>query len=161
MAASTEISVTAPFAGVIVAINGGIAQPVAAGAPLVVLEAMKMEHEVLAETAGVIGELAVAVGDAVEEGQLLLKMTPGEGRAAAAPAENGAAPAGERSDLRAVRERHEIGLDAAGRTRWRAAMSTAGARRGRTSPTCWTRAASSSTGRCCSQRRSSGAAARS
>ena len=113
MAASSEISVTAPFAGVIVAIKGGSDEPVAAGAALVVLEAMKMEHEVLSETAGVIGELAVAVGDAVEEGQLLLTITPGEGLTVTPPAANGAAPAGERADLSAVRERHEIGLDAA------------------------------------------------
>ena len=113
MAASSEISVTAPFAGVIVAIKGASDEPVAAGAALVVLEAMKMEHEVLSETAGVIGELAVAVGDAVEEGQLLLTITPGGGLTAMAPAANGAVPVGERTDLRAVRERHEIGLDAA------------------------------------------------
>jgi acetyl-CoA carboxylase carboxyltransferase component len=115
MAASSEISVTAPFAGVVVAINGGRARPVAAGAPVVVLEAMKMEHEVLAETAGTIGELAVRVGDAVEEGQLLLTITPGDGLAGHEPAAGGdpAASPDERDDLRAVRERHEIGLDAA------------------------------------------------
>ena len=36
-----------------------------------------MEHEVLAETGGVVAELAVAIGDAVEEGQLLLRLEPG------------------------------------------------------------------------------------
>ncbi len=115
MAATSEISVTAPFAGVVVAINGERERAVAAGAPLVVLEAMKMEHEVLAETAGTIGELAVAVGEVVEEGQLLLTMTPGDGAAEAAngPARAAAEHAGERADLRAVHERHEIGLDAA------------------------------------------------
>ena len=113
VAASTEISVRAPFAGVVVSIGGG---HVTAGAPLIVLEAMKMEHEVLAETAGTIAELAVAVGDAVEEGQLLLRMTPGESAAAVTPNGAGADDAisvGEREDLRAVRERHEVGLDAA------------------------------------------------
>ncbi len=113
MAASTDIDVTAPFAGVVVAINGERAQQVGAGVALVVLEAMKMEHEVLAESAGVIGELAVAVGDAVEEGQLLLTMTPRDGVGARRPAVNGARPSGEREDLEAVRERHEVGLDAA------------------------------------------------
>ncbi len=113
MAASSEVSVTAPFAGVVVAINGERERSVAVGAPLVVLEAMKMEHEVLAETAGTIGELAVRVGEAVEEGQLLLTIMPGDGAAAHAPETASGAPAGERADLRAVRERHEIGLDAA------------------------------------------------
>jgi acetyl-CoA carboxylase carboxyltransferase component len=110
----TEVEVTAPFAGVVVALPGA-SGTVGAGAPLVVLEAMKMEHEVLAEQAGVIGELAVAVGEAVEEGQLLLRMTPGEagGSVDVAEADGPAVPAAEREDLRAVRERHEIGLDAA------------------------------------------------
>jgi len=113
VSASTEISVRAPFAGVVVSIGGG---HVAAGAPLLVLEAMKMEHEVLAETAGTIAELAVAVGDAVEEGQLLMRMTPGESAAAGPPEDafvGDEESAGEREDLRAVRERHEVGLDAA------------------------------------------------
>src|ERR1700740_2339825 len=113
MPASTEITITAPFAGVVVAINGGGDDPVPAGAPLLVLEAMKMEHEVLAETAGVIGELAVAIGDAVEEGQILMTMMPGGDGVAAAWAAKDSSPASERADLRAVRERHEIGLDAA------------------------------------------------
>jgi acetyl-CoA carboxylase carboxyltransferase component len=113
MPASTEIEVTAPFAGVVVAIHGGRAEEIGAGAPLVVLEAMKMEHEVLSETSGVIGELAVAVGDAVEEGQLLLRMTPADGVAAQAPAVNQAGADRGREDLQAVRARHEVGLDAA------------------------------------------------
>jgi acetyl-CoA carboxylase carboxyltransferase component len=113
MAASTEIDVIAPFAGVVVAIHGDSEQQVEANVPLIVLEAMKMEHEVLTETAGVIGELSVAVGDAVEEGQLLLRMTPTGGPVTAAPHANGLIAAGERADLRAVRERHEIGLDPA------------------------------------------------
>ncbi|HEX4436935.1 MAG TPA: carboxyl transferase domain-containing protein [Solirubrobacteraceae bacterium] len=113
MATPTDIDVMAPFAGVIVAIHPVVDARVRAGAPLVTLEAMKMEHEVLAESSGVLGEMAVAVGDAVEEGQLLLRLTPaGED---AEETEIIAAPivAGERDDLRAVRERHEIGLDAA------------------------------------------------
>jgi acetyl-CoA carboxylase carboxyltransferase component len=114
MAASSEIDVTAPFAGVVVAIHGDAAQTVGAGSPLVILEAMKMEHEVLAESDGIIGELAVSVGEAVEEGQLLLRMTAGRAGTRVERAEpDGAGPGGERADLRAVRERHEVGLDAA------------------------------------------------
>ena len=53
MAATLEHAVTAPFAGVVVAIAHARDERVGAGAALVVLEAMKMEHEVLAETDGV------------------------------------------------------------------------------------------------------------
>jgi acetyl-CoA carboxylase carboxyltransferase component len=112
MESPAELSVTAPFAGVVVSIPHARQEQVGAGAPLVVLEAMKMEHEVLAETAGVVGALAVAVGDAVEEGQLLMTLRPSVdgGAPTAGPAERD--QDGERADLHAVRERHEIGLDA-------------------------------------------------
>ena len=119
MATTDQMAVRAPFAGVVVALSGEPGQRIAAGAPVAVLEAMKMEHEVLAETGGVVAELAVAIGDAVEEGQLLLRLEPGaaDGAAAAGPGSGSAEPAapagGERDDLRAVRERHEVGLDAA------------------------------------------------
>jgi acetyl-CoA carboxylase carboxyltransferase component len=117
MASPTEHAVTAPFAGVVVAIPHAREERVGTGSALVVLEAMKMEHEVVAEIDGVVLALAVAVGDSVQEGQLLLTLEPGadagadaDGRAAR-PSEQ--RPDGERTDLRAVRERHEIGLDAA------------------------------------------------
>jgi acetyl-CoA carboxylase carboxyltransferase component len=113
MAQAPEHVVTAPFAGIVVAIPHGREEHVDAGSPLVVLEAMKMEHEVLAGVGGVVRALAVAVGDAVQEGQLLVTL---EARAGG-HVEDGRAPApspqGEREDLRAVHERHEVGLDAA------------------------------------------------
>jgi acetyl-CoA carboxylase carboxyltransferase component/biotin carboxyl carrier protein len=117
MASCTEHAVKAPFAGVVVAIAPERDQRVGAGSPLIVLEAMKMEHEVLAEIDGVVRGLAVAVGEEVQEGQLLLTLERGEDdRDGDAPPSTPAADAasgGERADLRAVRERHEIGLDAA------------------------------------------------
>jgi acetyl-CoA carboxylase carboxyltransferase component len=113
MASPSEHSVTAPFAAVVVAIPHAREEHVGAGTPLMVLEAMKMEHEVLAEIDGVLRSLAVAVGDSVEEGQLLATLEPATGeRVHTADTEERAA-GGERADVRAVRERHEIGLDAA------------------------------------------------
>jgi acetyl-CoA carboxylase carboxyltransferase component len=113
MASSTDVPVTAPFAGVVVSIPLISDELVGAGTPLVVLEAMKMEHEVLAESSGTVRDLAVAVGDVVEEGQLLLTLAPGA-PAQADPAQSPEETEGdERADLRAARERHEIGLDAA------------------------------------------------
>jgi acetyl-CoA carboxylase carboxyltransferase component/biotin carboxyl carrier protein len=112
MAVPTELSLTAPFTGVVVALPHPVSAHVAAGTALVVLEAMKMEHEVLADADGVVRELAVAIGDAVEEGQLLLTLEP-----AAPPAPDATRASeqrqGERADLLAVRARHEIGLDEA------------------------------------------------
>jgi acetyl-CoA carboxylase carboxyltransferase component len=116
-----ELIINAPFAGVVVSIAHAADEHVAAGAPLLVLEAMKMEHEVLAETAGVLRSFEVTVGDAVEEGQPLAVLDPSEpssrdnGNDAAASDDVTTAPSAlaERADLAAVRERHAIGLDAA------------------------------------------------
>ncbi|HUA73758.1 MAG TPA: carboxyl transferase domain-containing protein [Solirubrobacteraceae bacterium] len=117
MPASQEIAVTAPFAGVVVSLAHAPEERVAAGTALLVLEAMKMEHEVLAERGGVVASVEVAVGEAVEEGQTLLVMSPAQepaGEAAANARPDAAAAAnGFRADLEAVRERHAIGLDAA------------------------------------------------
>jgi acetyl-CoA carboxylase carboxyltransferase component len=116
MSPSEEITVRAPFAGVVVSVAHAPEAPVAAGTALLVLEAMKMEHEVLAERGGVVARVEVAVGDAVEEGQTLLVMSSAEeaiGAGAAAPPDAGASTNGFRADLEAVRERHAVGLDAA------------------------------------------------
>jgi acetyl-CoA carboxylase carboxyltransferase component len=113
MAPVAEHAVTAPFAGVVVAIPRELQDRVSAGTPLVVLEAMKMEHEVLALVDGVVAGLEVAIGDAVEEGQLLARIAPGAGEIAQTDGADEPGSDGERADLRAVRERHEIGLDAA------------------------------------------------
>ena len=47
---------------------------VEAGAPLLVLEAMKMEHTIAAPADGVVAELLYAVGDQVAEGAELIRM---------------------------------------------------------------------------------------
>ena len=46
--------------------------PVKPGATLLVLESMKMEIPVLAESAGVVADIKVSVGDVVQEGDLLV-----------------------------------------------------------------------------------------
>jgi acetyl-CoA carboxylase carboxyltransferase component len=113
MSAPSEVAVTAPFAGVVVAMAHGADDEVGAGSALIVLEAMKMEHEVIAQTDGVVSRVEVAIGDAVEEGQLLLVLAAdGE---VSDRAERPVEPesSGARADLEAVRERHALGLDAA------------------------------------------------
>jgi 3-methylcrotonyl-CoA carboxylase alpha subunit len=46
------------------------------GAPLVTLEAMKMEHALKAPFDGRVAELKVAAGDQVSEGALLVRLEP-------------------------------------------------------------------------------------
>jgi 3-methylcrotonyl-CoA carboxylase alpha subunit len=63
---------TAPMPSKIVAVMVAVGDRVERGAPLMILEAMKMEHTITAPTAGVVAKLAYAVGDMVSEGQELL-----------------------------------------------------------------------------------------
>jgi acetyl-CoA carboxylase carboxyltransferase component len=113
VSSSPEIVVTAPFAGVVVSLAHAPEQLVGAGTALLVLEAMKMEHEVLAEASGVVRRIEVSVGDAVEEGQTLLVMGPSDGAETTQAREATPSANAFRADLEAVRERHAIGLDAA------------------------------------------------
>jgi acetyl-CoA carboxylase carboxyltransferase component len=114
MSSPAEVTVSAPFAGVVVSIAYGTREPVRAGAALVVLEAMKMEHEVIAPSDGVVQRIAVAVGDAVQEDELLMVLgaaTDADDTADAASEPVALDPQAPRADLEAVRERHALGLD--------------------------------------------------
>jgi acetyl-CoA carboxylase carboxyltransferase component len=111
---SSASELIAPFAGTVIAIAHGPDEPVLAGTALIVLEAMKMEHEVVADVSGTVRRLEVAVGDAVDEGQLLAVLEHRDGDAA--DVELAAAAIDDqrdhpREDLRAVEERHAQTLD--------------------------------------------------
>ncbi len=65
---------TAPMPGKVLEVRVGAGARVDAGQVLVVLEAMKMQHSVLAARDGVVAEVRVAVGDQVEADQVLLRL---------------------------------------------------------------------------------------
>jgi 3-methylcrotonyl-CoA carboxylase alpha subunit len=67
---------TAPMPGKIVAIHVKQGDTVEKGAPLLVMEAMKMEHTISAPSAGVIEELLFEVGEQVTDGTQLLTLKP-------------------------------------------------------------------------------------
>ena len=48
---------------------------VAPGEPVVLLESMKMEIPVSSETGGVVSDVGVAVGDVVQEGDVLIVLS--------------------------------------------------------------------------------------
>ena len=93
------------------------ADEVKAGDVLVILEAMKMEHEVRATSAGRVGELFFAPGDLVNEGDVLASTqavaasAPAAGHAVQATA--AAATPSVRADLQRVVARHALTEDAA------------------------------------------------
>jgi propionyl-CoA carboxylase alpha chain len=64
-------SLLAPMPGSVVRIEVTEGVPVTAGAPIIVLEAMKMEHTVRAPCDGVVASISVAAGDQVDSGQVL------------------------------------------------------------------------------------------
>jgi acetyl-CoA carboxylase carboxyltransferase component len=103
--------VRSPLQGTVVRVPA-VGDVVRAGAPVVVLESMKMEHGVEADVDGTVGEVLVAEGDTVTAGQSLVRITEGI-VAAEAPVAADLAAAGPRPDLAEVLERHAVGLDAA------------------------------------------------
>jgi 3-methylcrotonyl-CoA carboxylase alpha subunit len=70
-----EGELVARLPGTVVAVPVAVGDTVAAGATLMVLEAMKMEHAVLAPRAGVVTRLHFARGDRVPEGAVLAEVT--------------------------------------------------------------------------------------
>lgn len=68
--------IKAPMPGLVVRIQVELGQRVAAGAPVAVLEAMKMENQLKAPAAGVIRAIHVRPGDAVEKGKGLIDIGP-------------------------------------------------------------------------------------
>jgi len=65
---------TAPMSGAIIAVHVRTGDRVEQGAPLIVLEAMKMEHTIVAPTAGVIAAINYKVGERVPEGADLVDL---------------------------------------------------------------------------------------
>ena len=64
-------SLLAPMPGTVVRLAAAVGDDVAAGQPLLWLEAMKMEHLIAAPAAGIVAELPVAAGQQVEVGSVL------------------------------------------------------------------------------------------
>jgi len=68
------VEVTATLPGLIVAVEATEGSDVEAGDPLLTIEAMKMQNEVRAPRAGRVAAIAVAAGQTVGTGQLLLRL---------------------------------------------------------------------------------------
>lgn len=66
----------APMPGLVVRVQVEAGQRVAAGDPVLVLEAMKMENQLKAPAPGVVSVVAVSAGEAVEKGKVLVEFAP-------------------------------------------------------------------------------------
>jgi len=72
--ASGPAPVVAPMPGMIVRIAAAVGDQVQPGQGLVVMEAMKMENELRATTAGTVRAILVQPGTAVEKGTVILEL---------------------------------------------------------------------------------------
>ena len=66
----------APMPGLVLRILVAVGDSVVVGAPLLALEAMKMENELKAAGPGVVTAVLVTAGQAVQKGQKLLELGP-------------------------------------------------------------------------------------
>jgi len=66
----------APMPGAVIAVHRSAGDRVVAGEAIVTLEAMKMEHAVLAPVDGTLSEIGVRPGDQVARGQVLAVVEP-------------------------------------------------------------------------------------
>ncbi|HEY4780230.1 MAG TPA: biotin/lipoyl-containing protein, partial [Chthoniobacterales bacterium] len=71
-----EGDLRAPMPGKIVAVLVRNGQTVTKGAPLITMEAMKMEHTIVAVEDGIVDEVLFNEGDQVNEESLLLRFSP-------------------------------------------------------------------------------------
>jgi len=120
MGAMAEI--VSPLTGTVARIEQAVGATVDAATTVVIIESMKMEHAIDAGAAGTLTVLRVAVGDAVQAGDVLAEVTEDARRAerpteapavGATPMAGQATEAAQRADLAEVVERHAVGLDAA------------------------------------------------
>lgn len=69
--AAGSVSVSAPMPGKILAVKATVGQAVKKNDVIMVLEAMKMENDIVAPQDGTIASINAAVGDSVEAGSAL------------------------------------------------------------------------------------------
>ena len=71
-AGEAKVTVTAPMPGTIVAVNVTVGQKVEKGTVLCLLEAMKMENEIMAPEGGTVTGVATSKGASVNAGDILI-----------------------------------------------------------------------------------------
>jgi acetyl-CoA/propionyl-CoA carboxylase biotin carboxyl carrier protein len=74
--AAADGAVTSPMPGTVTVVQAAVGDEVSAGTPLLVVEAMKMEHVLTAPVAGTVTELGVTAGQTVALDERLAVVTP-------------------------------------------------------------------------------------
>jgi acetyl-CoA carboxylase carboxyltransferase component len=107
------ITIASPLQGTAVEVKVAVGDHVRAGQVLVVIESMKMLHDVQSTSAGIVFELSITEGATVMPGQLLCTVEFHESTAAHIVEETARDLDHVRPDLAEVIARHEVGLDTA------------------------------------------------
>lgn len=102
----------APLSGTVAQVLVGPGDTVREGRAVVVLESMKMEHDVAAAASGTVIRVAVGPGDVVTAGAPLLTIAEGAPSGEDAVAERPGDPGAVRADLAEVLERQALTRDA-------------------------------------------------
>ncbi|MBJ7521750.1 MAG: ATP-grasp domain-containing protein, partial [Solirubrobacteraceae bacterium] len=105
------VTVDAPLAGVVVDIAAPVGTRVPAGAPVLVVEAMKMHHEIVAPVGGEVTSVAVHPGNQLHHGDPVFTMTAGAVTATTAADDTATDLDAPRDDLAAVLDRRAGLLD--------------------------------------------------
>ena len=79
--AAGELTVTSPMPGTVVAVHVSVGDEVPAGAPIAVVEAMKMEHTLRAPQRSIVADVRVRPGERVEIRQTLVVLAPADDEA--------------------------------------------------------------------------------
>lgn len=108
---ASEQALCAPMQGTVLSLEVDDGSRVRKGQPLLILDAMKMEHVLAAPYAGEVRQCAVKKGDAVQEGQVLLELVPREMDEVEVVAAEQIDPDLIRADLAEVQRRHAYGFD--------------------------------------------------
>jgi len=113
-------AIHAPMACTVVEVLVANGQAVRAGQSLLIVEAMKMEHEICAEAEARVVAVHVQAGESVAEGDLLVRLGAAQTSASAEderapPSQTSTSAPTVRADLAEVQRRHAYTLDA-GRT---------------------------------------------
>ena len=104
-------AIVAPIQGTIVSIDVAVGDQVEAGAQVLVMEAMKMEHVIAAGESGTVREICIGVGDAVYEGAALVVIEPGEVASSKVKTSKAVDLDEIRPDLQEAIDAHAFGLD--------------------------------------------------
>ncbi len=107
------VPLLAPMQGTIISVVVSVGDAVHPGQPVLIMEAMKMEHVIKAEIGGTVRVLAVAPADTVYEGDPLAYVEAGDVAIAEVAAEEDVDLDYIRPDLAENVERHRVTLDEA------------------------------------------------